>query len=299
MNEFIITMVNGVATGVPLFLIASGLTLIYGVMGVLNFAHGGFFMVGAYLVVLILAHDAVGISSFLLAVGAAAAAVAVIGLVSERGIFSRLYGAGHITNLLASYALLLIINGAVAFSFGPSSRTVESPAVLSGAVRVGDLAQPRYNLFLIAIGIVVATGLWLLLERSSMGCRIRAVAHDRTMARALGIRASRVSVGVFVLGSALAGLAGGLGAPVVSVGPGLDAAFVLQSFAVVIIGGLGSISGALVAAIALGVVDNVLVNYAPGLSGYGVYLTVGVVLLVRPNGLLGRQSESGSEMARL
>jgi branched-chain amino acid transport system permease protein len=285
MNQFLSAIAGGIASGVPLFLVASGLTLIFGVMGVLNFAHGGFFMIGAYVPVSLISGQAVSLPVFVLAALAGALLLAAIGFVSERLVFAQLYREGHIVNLLASYSILLIVNGAAILVWGTSNKSVDTPDALSGAVRFTFLTEPTYNLFIVAVGVLAALGLWLLLERTSVGIQIRAVAHDRTMARALGVRAGRIGTGVFVLGAALAGLAGALDAPLLSVAPGLDNAFVIQSFAVVIIGGLGSMTGALAAAIVLGLVDSFLVSYLPSLSSYGLYILVAAVLLLRSNGL--------------
>ncbi len=290
MNQFLSAITSGIAEGVPLFLVASGLTLIFGVMGVLNFAHGGFFMIGAYVPVALIGGKTVSLPVFVVAAIAGALLLAFVGFLSERLVFSQLYNEGHVVNLLASYSILLIVNGGAILIWGTSLRTVAAPDILSGAVSLQFLTEPTYNLFIIAVGVLVALGLWLLLERTNVGIQIRAVAHDRTTARALGVRAGRIGTGVFVLGSALAGLAGALDAPLLSVAPGLDTIFIIQSFAVVIIGGLGSMMGAMTAAVMLGLIDAFLVSYAPSLSSYGIYIAVAAVLLFRSDGLFGRTS---------
>lgn len=294
MDRLVPAIINGIATGVPLFLVSSGLSLIYGVMGVLNFAHGAFFMIGAYILVTLVAGHTLSLPAFIAIAIVAALAVGVLGFAAERVVFSRLYDQGHVTNLLGSYALMLLVTGAAILVWGTGIYNVPKPQGFAGAITVGSFTQPTYNIFLIIVGVVVAVGLWLLLERTTLGIRIRAVAHDRVTARALGVRATRVGIAVFILGSALAGFAGALDAPLLSTAPGLDTVFIIQSFVVVIVGGLGSMSGALIAAIALGLIDSFLVAYAPGWSQYGMYIAVAIVLLLRPQGLLGRSRLEGA-----
>lgn len=288
LQQIIGALVNGVAGGVPLFLVASGLTLIYGVMGILNFAHGSFFMIGAYALATILKGGHVSWPTFLLVALIGAAVVALIGVISERGIFARLYSEGHIVSLFASYALMLILNGLAILIFGASGIVAFRPTELSGAARFGTLVIPTYNIFLIAVGLVIAVGLWLLINKSPIGIKIRAVAHDRVTARALGVRAPIVGMTVFIIGGALAGLSGALAAPTTSVAPGLDTVYILLCFIVIIVGGLGSVPGALTAAILVGLVNSFLVAFAPAWSAYGMYILVGIVLLLRPQGLFVR-----------
>lgn len=291
-STFLSALVNGLATGVPLFLVSSGLTLIFGVMNVLNFAHGAFFMVGAYVFATLLAGHATPLPLFFAAAVTAAAAVAVVGIVSERLVFARLYRQGHIINLLAAYAIMLILIGAAILIWGTQGHTVQRPAGLDGALNLGFVRLPYYNLLVIALGAIVAVGLWLLLAKTPLGVQIRAVAHDRTTARALGVRAPLVGMGVFVLGGALAGFAGALDAPLISVAPGLDSVFAIQCFAIIIIGGLGSIEGAFVASLAVGIVESFLTFYGPVWEPYGMYILVAAVLLLRPQGLFGRAQPS-------
>ncbi|MDR1212601.1 MAG: branched-chain amino acid ABC transporter permease [Propionibacteriaceae bacterium] len=288
MNQLLSAVINGVATGVPLFLVASGFTLIYGVMGVLNFAHGAFFMFGAYCFAVMLAGQALSLPLFLLYALGAAAVIAVLGVLSERLVFARLYNSGHMINLLAAYALMLMLIGLSILIFGTTTYHVPRPSPFRGAVHIGTVPVPAYNLFVIAAGLVVAAGLWFLLNKSGLGMKIRAVAHDRTTARALGVRAPLVGMGVFALGCALAGLAGALDSPMISVAQGMDATFAIQFFVVVIIGGLGSTWGALFASLLVGLMESLLVYYAPAWSQYGMYILVVFVLLLRPQGLFVR-----------
>ncbi|MGP3536059.1 branched-chain amino acid ABC transporter permease [Microbacterium sp. RD1] len=294
MTQLITAIVNGLALGVPLFLVASGLTLIYGVMGVLNFAHGAIFALGAYIVASLLGGHTVGLAAFLVAALAGAIIVGALGLASERTIFTRLYDKGHVINLLASYALMLMLDGAIILVFGPGIYQTRTPQELTAPLHMGGVILPSYAVFLVIIGLVVAVALWWMLDRTMVGVRIRAVAHDRVTAAALGVRTRGVGAGVFFLGTALAGLAGALAAPQLTVAPGLDAVYIIQSFIVVIVGGLGSIWGAMTAAIGLGLINSFLITYAPGWESYGMYIAIAIVLLVRPQGLFGRAKLQGA-----
>lgn len=287
MAELLSVLVSGIAYGVPLFLVASGLTLIYGVIGVLNFAHGALFVVGALLATTILGVAVPGIPMFALAVLACAVVVGVLGLLVERLVVRRLYEADHITMLLATFAILLIIEGAAEAIWGNVPRNVKRPAELTGTVELLGARLPVYDFLLIAVGVIVAVGLWLLIQHSRFGRSVRAIAQDSMMSEAIGLNAKMTMFLVFGIGSLLAGLAGALMSPNVTVTPQLGQAFVLQSFAVVIIGGLGSIQGSLVAALLVGVVEAAAAQFAPSLTGFTFYILVAAVLLLRPKGLLG------------
>jgi branched-chain amino acid transport system permease protein len=284
-EEVFATIVAGVAQGFPLFLAASGLSLIFGVMGTLNFAHGAFFMIGSYMLVTLLGGDPTSVATFLLAALAAGAVVAAVGAGSEVTVFRRMYGKDHVITLLASYALLLTLEGATREVWGTRPRTQEEPDWLAGSVELLGARVAKYDLGVIVVGALVAIGLAYLLQRTRLGREMRAVAQDRTMALALGIRARRVALAVFALGGALAGIAGALTAPLVTIDSNLAVAFVLQSFAVVIIGGLGSVRGALLAALLVGLVNSALVSWASSIAGFSLYIAVAAVLLIRPQGL--------------
>ncbi|WP_286346804.1 branched-chain amino acid ABC transporter permease [Frondihabitans sucicola] len=268
-------------------MVASGLTLIYGVLGVLNFAHGSLFAVGALVATSVIGTVFPSIPVFIGAALVGAVVVGVLGLVVERTVVRRLYRGDHITMLLATFAILLIVEGASELLWGDSPATVNQPKVLSGNVHVLGAALPAYSILLVVIGAVFAVGLFLLLNRSRFGRDIKAIAQDQVMGEAVGLNTKRVMFLVFGLGSALAGLAGVLIAPTVSVSANLGDSYILESFAVVIIGGLGSITGSLISSILVGVTEALAVAYFPFLSGFTFYILVAVVLLVRPRGLLG------------
>ena len=295
MSDLLSVIVSGVAQGVPIFVIASGLTLIYGVMHVLNFAHGAFFLIGAFVVTSVLKGDSV--MAFVGAALVAGVAVMLVGIACEVLVFRRLYKAGPLVGFLGAFALFLALGGVATHIWGNDPRTVKYPEGLDGAVSLFGAKVAAYDLAVVGIGMVIAAGLYVLLTRTSIGTRVRALSNDRSMAMALGIRAPQVGTLVFAIGSFLAGIAGALITPVTSIDGGLSAAYIVPAFIVVIVGGLGSVPGALVAALVLGVVDSLLFRYAQSMSGFSYYLIVAVILMFRPQGLFGKSSRT-TQIAR-
>jgi len=295
MNELLPAIVSGLAVGVPIFVIASGLTLIYGVMHVLNFAHGAFFLFGALIVTTVLRGHTVG--DFGLAILIAGLGVMVVGTVCEVLVFRRLYKSGSLVGFLGAFALFLALSGLATLIWGSDPRTVRYPQGLDGSVVITGAPVATYDLAVAGLGLVVAAALYVLLTRTSLGTRVRALSHDRAMAMALGIRAPQIGTVVFAIGSFLAGVAGAVITPVTSVDTGLSAAYIVPAFVVVIVGGLGSVQGALVAAIVLGVIDRVLFQYVPALVGFSYYLVVALILTLRPQGLFGHSTRT-SQIAR-
>jgi branched-chain amino acid transport system permease protein len=286
MSQLVSVLLSGVAFGVPIFLVASGLTLVYGVIGVLNFAHGAFFLLGAFATVTLLGGQTPNLLAFVLAVLAGGALAGAVGLLTELTVVRRLYRADHMTMLLGTYAVLLTLEGVSHLIWGTEPRSQRQPDLLAGDVTLAGARITVYDLVLVAVGAVVAVGLWLLINRTRSGRAVRAIAQDATMAQAVGINAKMLLLLVFGFGSLLAGLAGGLMAPNVSVSLALGNAFILQAFAVVIVGGLGSVQGSLIASILAGISETAAVAYAPVLTGFTFYILVAVVLVVRPQGLL-------------
>ncbi|MFD8338266.1 branched-chain amino acid ABC transporter permease [Streptomyces solisilvae] len=286
-HELLAAIVAGFAAGMLQFIVASGLTLIYGVMRVLNFAHGALFMLGAFVCYTVLSGSADSLAMWLLGVGGAVATVGALGAGTESTIFRRLYTRDHTTTLLASYALLVTLDGLAQQFWGLTPRTQAQLPLFAGSLKLLGTRLAVYDLVLIGIGAALAVGLTVLIRGTPYGRAVRAVSADPAMARATGLRARRIQVSVFALGSALAGLAGALIAPLVSIDPGLAPTFVVQSFAIVIIGGLGSMPGALVAALLIGMLDSFAISFAPDLAGFSLYAGVAVVLLLRPQGLFG------------
>jgi branched-chain amino acid transport system permease protein len=292
MDQFAATLVIGIAIGVPTYLVASGLTLIYGVMGVLNFAHGAFFMYGAFLATAIIGSTRPSAGLFIVSVIAAGAFCTALGVVCERIVFRRTF-VDHYSGLLASFALLLFLTGVVeAYWGGTNPRAVATPSALAGSVGIGHANIPKYYFVLLVVGIVLAVAIHLTLARTWTGRRIRAVAADPLMAAALGIRAHRVAIMVFAVGSLLAGIAGGLMTPLEATDSSLAQTFILTAFAAILIGGVGSTTGALVASLALGLAQALTDAYASSLSPYIVYVIFGVSLLVFPNGFVNGFSRS-------
>jgi branched-subunit amino acid ABC-type transport system permease component len=288
MTQLIGWIANGFAQGSMIFLIASGLTLIFGVMRVLTFAHGGFFMLGAYLAHQFAGGDVIGGFEFWSILVAGALVVGALGVVVEAVLFRRLYGLPELYSLLATYALLLVLQGFATLIWGVGSVSLSVSPGLTRPVSIGQAEVSLYSVSLAGIGLVVALGLHLLVHRTRFGSSLRATVADRQMASVLGINVTVVFAATFVLGVALAGLGGGLAAPVYAITPDLAVAVLIQAFAVVVIGGLGSVWGAYVSAIALSILDSYLVAQHQSLATYSFYAVMALILLVRPQGLFGR-----------
>lgn len=286
-NEFIVALVNGLSYGFLLFLIAAGLSLVFGVLGVLNFAHGGFFMVGAFIGLQIGGAAALSPWVFFLVVLAAGLVMAAIGAVAEVGIFRHMYHRAHFDFLLLTFALSLVAEGAVREIWGATPLAMAFPEGWGRAFDVFGATVPQYSVFVIIVGLLILGGLSLLLLKTQIGKLIRTVAEDRWMAEALGINVRLVFTAVFALGIFLAGAAGVMVAPTQALTAQLGALFLIQAFAVVIVGGLDSVPGALVAALILGLLQSFLVVTFNQLAPYSLYIGIIVVLLVRPQGLLG------------
>lgn len=292
-------LLNGLQFGVMLFLLAAGLTLIFGIMGVINLAHGSLYMVGAYAA----AFAAAQTGSFLLAVLAGLAAAAIIGMVMEVVVLRRLYARDHLDQVLATFALILIFNQSVTILFGRQPLFVSVPPALNGSVQLlPGLIYPVYRLAIIAVGLLVALGLYLLINRTRVGMLVRAGATHREMVRALGVDIRLLYTAVFGLGALLAGLAGLMAGPILAVQVGMGEQILIMTFVVVVIGGVGSIRGAFFGALIVGLVDTSLRAFMPGLlrhvmagseadalgaglASMGIYLLMAIVLLVRPKGL--------------
>ncbi|QBY01280.1 branched-chain amino acid ABC transporter permease [Rhodophyticola sp. CCM32] len=295
---------NGLQLGVMLFLMAAGLTLVFGVMGLINLAHGSLFMIGAFA-----AAAVAGLTgSFLLALVAALAASAAAGALVEVLVIRRLYNRDHLDQVLATFALILIFSEGTRWIFGSFPLFLDTPDYLSGPIMLpGGIQYPVYRLALIVIGLVVALGLFLLITRTRLGIQIRAGENDREMIAALGIDISRLYTIVFALGAALAGLAGALIGAIQSVQVGMGEPVLILAFVVIVIGGIGSIRGALIGAILVGLTDTLGGLLLPALFGRFmeasaasstgsalasmlIYILMAVVLMVRPTGLFGART---------
>ena len=276
-----------------LFLIASGLSLIFGVTRVVNFAHGSFYMLAAYVAYTLATTLPLGAAAFYVAVLLAAFTVAALGTAVEMLLLRRVYRAPELYQLLLTFALVLVVSDVVKLVWSSENKTGPSAPGLAGAVRVAGQLVPTYDLALIALGPCVAAALWWLFYRTRWGVLIRAATLDREMVALLGVDQARLFTGVFALGSLLAGLAGALQVPRQALTTVMDAAIITEAFVVVVVGGMGSVPGALLAAVVIGVIDAFGVLVLPRASLVLTFVVMAVVLVVRPWGLLGRPEGQG------
>ena len=270
-----------------LFLISSGLTLIFGVLNILNFAHGALYMLGAYFVYAVTLH-LTGPAGFLIAILVAPLGVALIATVIEMGLLRRIYAQEEIYQLLLTYALVLIIDDLAKIVFGPEFKSIPKPEMLSGSVTIFGGTVPVYTLLVVVLAPAVALLLWYLLYRTKTGKVVRATSSDREMADALGINMSALFTLVFAFGAVLAGLGGALAGPARTVFPGVGTEVIIESFVVVVIGGLGNLWGALIGSILIGSLETIGIIVFPEFEMSLIYLLMVAVLVVRPWGLFGR-----------
>ena len=283
-----IQVLNSFSLAMNLFIIASALTLIFGVLRIVNFAHGAFYMVGAYVLYSVLREVGETNVGFIAGVVAAGAVMAAMAYIVERFLLSRLYDKEHLLQLLFTFALVLIIKDAVIIIWGSLQYSVSYPPMLSGAVNLGITYYPTYLLFLCILGPLVAIGLWLGLEKTRWGRILRAARLDREMLGALGTDVTKVFSAVFVIGAAMAAIGGALAAPRVAVDPGMDALVIIDCFIIVIIGGIGSLWGSFVGALILGFLTVFGTLIFREWEIVLVYVMMIGVLLVRPWGLFGQ-----------
>lgn len=282
---FLAQCLNAVQYGLLLFLVASGLTLIFGIMGVINLAHGSFYMIGAYL--------AWGLAplfgdQFLLQLVAGMLIAALLGFVLEWAFFSFLYQREHLQQVLMTYALILVVEEVRSIVAGNEVHGVQVPSWLSGSIHLGLMNYPIYNLFACAACLMVATGLYFVVNKTRLGMMIRAGASNRDMVRALGINVTMLYRIVFAAGVALAALAGMIAAPMSSVYPSMGGGILIICFVVVVIGGIGSITGALIASLLVGFVDTFGKVFFAQMSGLSVYVLMALILIWRPQGLVSK-----------
>jgi branched-subunit amino acid ABC-type transport system permease component len=274
----------GLTEAMYLWLVAAGLSLIFGVLRVLNFAHGALYMIGAYLTYAVFRLSG---GSFWLGLLLGPVLVALVGWAMEVFFLRRVYRADVAFQLLLTFAFVLVFDDLVKLVFGPVYQSPPTPRSLSGAVSVFGSPLPTYHLFILAAGCAVALGLWLFLEKTRWGLLVRATAADREMARGLGVRSSRLFTGVFMLGAWLAGLGGALSVPVRTISPGMGELIIIEAFVVVVLGGLGSLRGAFLGALAIGLLHSYGTVYLPVFELALAYLVMAAVLVVRPWGLFG------------
>lgn len=283
---FGVQLLNAIQYGMVLFLVASGLTLVFGILGVINLAHGAFYMFGAYLAYWIAAYT----GNFWIAMVAGVAIAFVVGLVLENVFIRRLYGRDHLVQVLLSFGLILVIDEAREILFGKDVHSVAPPAWLSGSIQLTDnLCYPVYRLAICGFCLVVAALIFFVITRTKIGMIVRAGAENREMTRVLGIKFDVVNRYVFAVGIALAALGGIVIAPISTVFPGMGDGMLILSFVVVVLGGIGSVAGAAVGALLIGLTDTFGKVFFPSVSSILIYVLMAAVLLWRPNGILGRR----------
>ncbi len=285
MESLVTNLLNGLSWGMLLFLISVGLTTVFGVLGVLNFAHGSFFMLGAYLCM-----QAMHVMpSFWVGIVAGPLAVALLGALIEVFLLRRVYDRDVSFQLLLTFAILLVLDDAVRLIWGPGYHVVDAPTLLAGTVPLFSHSYPVYRLFLVAVGPLIGLGLWSFFHFTRWGKIIRAAAGDREMAAGIGIRVPLLFTAVFAFGSWLAALGGALAAPHQSLAPSMGDKIIIESFIVVVIGGLGSFPGAFAGALLLGLLESFGTVFAGRAQMAIPYILLALVLLVRPRGFFGKE----------
>jgi branched-chain amino acid transport system permease protein len=297
-NLLLTQLLNGLQFGILLFLMAAGLTLVFGIMSFINLAHGSLYMLGAYFAAVIYGHT----GSFVVGVCGSAALVFILGAVVDKLGLSILHKRDHLDQVLATFGIVLFCNELVRWIWGNAPLFMDTPAALSDSVEILGLSYPSYRFLIIGVGLAVALGLYLLIERTRMGMLIRAGASNRTMVAALGVNIGWLNLFIFALGAALAALAGALVGPISSVQPGMGDGILILTLVVIVIGGIGSIRGAFLGALVVGIVDtmgriflpmllrtiadpSVANAVGPALASVAVYLLMAVVLAFKPDGL--------------
>ncbi|MFL2765886.1 MAG: branched-chain amino acid ABC transporter permease [Paracoccaceae bacterium] len=296
-------ILNGLQFGIMLFLMSAGLTLIFGVMGLINLAHGSLYMIGAF----VAATVASATGSFILALAAALSAAALAGAIVEITIIRKLYNRDHLDQVLATFALILIFSEGTRWVFGSFPLYLNVPSYLQGALTLpGGIQYPLYRITLIVLGLIIGAGLGLLITKTRLGIQIRAGENDREMVSALGVNISKLYTFVFALGAALAGLAGALVGAIQSVEVGMGEPVLILAFVVIVIGGIGSVKGALIGSILVGLTDTLggiflpkffglfmdlatATNVGSSIASMAIYILMSIVLVWRPTGLFGQR----------
>jgi branched-chain amino acid transport system permease protein len=274
----------GLSLAMYLWLLAAGLTIVFGVLGVLNFAHGSLFMLGAYFTFTFYGLWEI---NFWLAIALSLLAVGIVGYLMERFFLRHIYHLDHAYQLLLTFGFILIFDDAVKMVWGGVAKIPPLPSFFEGTVSVVGRPFPVYNLFIIGAGLAVAIVVWQLFEKTWWGKMVRASASDREMASAIGVNISTLFTGVFVFGAMLAALGGALGTPVRVVAPGIGAAMIIQAFIITVIGGLGNLKGAFVGALIVGILSSYGILLFPVFELFLIFLIMAVVLMVKPQGLFG------------
>ena len=296
-------ILNGLQFGIMLFLMSAGLTLIFGVMGLINLAHGSLYMIGAFVAATVASIT----GSFILALAAALSVAALAGAIVEITIIRKLYNRDHLDQVLATFALILIFSEGTRWVFGSFPLYLNVPSYLQGALTLpGGIQYPLYRITLIVLGLIIGPGLGLLITKTRLGIQIRAGENDREMVSALGVNISKLYTFVFALGAALAGLAGALVGAIQSVEVGMGEPVLILAFVVIVIGGIGSVKGALIGSILVGLTDTLggiflpkffglfmdlatATNVGSSIASMAIYILMSIVLVWRPTGLFGQR----------
>jgi branched-chain amino acid transport system permease protein len=281
---WLIQAFNGISYGALLFLLGSGLSLIFGVMRIVNLSHGSYFLLGGYVALSVIAMT----GSWVLAIPLAALAISLLGLLMER-IFLRPLGLDPLRQVLLTVGFAFLFQQGALDIWGGDNMDITPPSGLTKSVVIGQLYLPGYRIFMIAIAALIGGALWLVMEKTRMGAAVRATVDDAEMARGVGIDTSRISMFIFALGAFLAALAGVIGGAFLGVYPGLDFQILPIAFAVVIIGGMGSLGGAAIGALLVGLADNFGKALFPEISYFTLYAPMALILALRPTGLFGRE----------
>ncbi len=282
--DFFAQALNGLSYGVLLFLLSVGLTLIFGMLDVVNLAHGSFYMLGAYAGLATIAAT----DNFWLALIAAPLAVGLVGALMERTVLRPLYARSPLDQVLLTFGFIYLFEDLVKWTWGGRIHSIPPPALFSGSVTVWGATVPSYRLFVIVFGLVMAVALWLLIERTRLGSIIRAGVYDAEMAAGLGINIPLVFTGVFAFGAALGGLSGVIAGPIQSASPPMGAGILVPALIVVVVGGLGSLKGSLVGSLIIGQAETFGKAWLPGASMLMIYVVMALIVLLRPQGLFGR-----------
>lgn len=288
-STLVVQIVSGLSLAAVLFIVSSGMTLIFGTMRVINMTHGSFYMFGAYLLAITFTHFDHRLLSFALALVLSALAVAILGIVIEVVILRRLYAGEHLLQLLATWALMLIFEEVALDVWGSATVTPPSPVEISSTFTIAGANVPTFDIFLVIVAGLIFLGLWLFTNRMGIGRLLRAAVEDHELLATLGVNVRRLYTVAFAIGAALAALGGAAIAPQISVGPGIDLSILVESFVVAVVGGLGSINGAVLGAIIIGLAQAFGSTYLPNMSEAAIYIVMVVVLIIRPRGLLGRE----------
>ncbi len=283
MTFWLVQAFNGLSFAMLLFLLAAGLSIAYGLMGILNLAHGSFYLLGAYLGLTVINYT----NSFFLAVLCAIAAVTILGMIMQR-LFLRRFYKNPLAQILLTFGFVFIIGDVCHLLWGGNPQVLAKPVLFEASFRFGSVVIPSYRVFVIGLGLLVALGLWLLQEKTSIGAVIRAGVDDEEMTRGLGINTPFLFTVVFGVGAGLAALAGVIGGPFVGAYHGADIEILLLALVVVIIGGAGSLKGAFVGSLLVGLLDNFAKALLPEFALFAIFGLMALVLLVRPAGLCGK-----------